>query len=134
MLWAFLAIFGAKRSQAILGDNPASASQSFNWAGLIYICCKVLLDLKYCTWINYTSIAVSNQIYTKIIHNCPPSAANTMLGICYLLLLYVVAHMGAVLWSVMLHAVLYTTQPLQPLHSPAPDWSHTSWHNNNQTY
>ena len=30
-----------------------------------------------------------------------------------------------------LHAVLHSTQPLQPLHPPAPDWSHTSRHNNN---
>ena len=54
-----------------------------------------------------------------------------MLGIYYLLWHYVAAHMSAVLLSVILHAVLWTTQPLQPLHSPAPDWSHTSQHNNN---
>ena len=49
----------------------------------------------------------------------------------YLLWHCVAAHMGAVLWSMVLHAVLHSTQPLQPLHSPAPDWSHTSQHNNN---
>ena len=26
-------------------------------------------------------------------------------------------------------AVLHSTKPLQPLHSPAPDWSHTSQQN-----
>ena len=54
-----------------------------------------------------------------------------MPGICYLLWHCIAEHMGAVLWSSMLHAVLYTTQPLQPLHSPASDWLHTSRHNNN---
>ena len=39
------------------------------------------------------------------------------------------AHMGAVLWSAVLHAVLRTAQPLQPLHSLTPDWLHTSQHN-----
>ena len=33
----------------------------------------------------------------------------------YLLWHCVAAHMGAVLWSAMLHAVLCATQPLQPL-------------------
>ena len=40
-------------------------------------------------------------------------------------------YMGTVLWSAMLHAVLCTTQPLQPSHSPTPDWLHTSSYNNN---
>ena len=44
-------------------------------------------------------------------------------------------HMGAVLWSAVLHAALHSTQQLQPLHSPAPDWSHTSRQDNyNQTH
>ena len=34
--------------------------------------------------------------------------------------------MGAVLWSAVLHAALHSTQLLQPLHSPTPDWSQTS--------
>ena len=43
--------------------------------------------------------------------------------------------MGAVLWSAMLHALLHSIQLLQPLYSPAPDWTHTNQHNiNNQTY
>ena len=44
-----------------------------------------------------------------------PSAANTMLGICYLLWHCVAMHVGAVLWSAVLHAPLYSTQPLQLL-------------------
>ena len=40
--------------------------------------------------------------------------------------------MCAVLYSTVLHSVLHTIQPLQPLHSPALDWLHTSQHNNNQ--
>ena len=93
--------------------------------------CKVLLNLKYCTWINYSSIAVIIHNYTKVVHKCLPSAANTMLGICYLLWYCVAVHMGAVLCSTILHAVLCTTQLLKPLYSPTPDWLHTSQHNNN---
>ena len=52
-----------------------------------------------------------HQSYTQV----SPSASNTMLGICYLLWHCVAVHMGAVLWSAMLHAVLCATQPLKPL-------------------
>ena len=46
----------------------------------------------------------------------------------------VAVHMGAMLWSAVLHGALHSTQLLQPLHSPAPAWSHTSRYNNiNQT-
>ena len=50
--------------------------------------------------------------------SCPLSAANTKLGICYTCEACVAVHMGAVLWSVVLHAVLHSTQPLQPLQPP----------------
>ena len=42
--------------------------------------------------------------------------------------------MCAAAWSTVLHAVLHAAQPSQPLYYPVPDWSHTSQHNNNQTY
>ena len=38
-----------------------------------------------------------------------------MLGICYLLWGCVAEYMGAVLWSVMLYAVLCAMQPMEPL-------------------
>ena len=47
----------------------------------------------------------------------------------YLLWHCIAVYMGAVLWSVVLHAVLHSTQPLQPLHSLVPNWSHTNWYN-----
>ena len=66
----------------------------------------------------------------QIVQSYPPIAANTMLGICVtpVVALYcsIAVHMYTVLWSAVLHAVLHTAQPLQPLHSPAPDWLHTS--------
>ena len=46
--------------------------------------------------------------------------------VLYLLWHCVAAHMGSVLGSTMLHAVLSAAQPMQPLHSPAPHWLLTS--------
>ena len=52
----------------------------------IFIC--TLIVRSYLTLNNAYELTVSKlllyQIYTKIIYKCPPSAANTMLGIDYL--------------------------------------------------
>ena len=79
--------------------------------------------VRYCLTLNNTPELIKSKLLlvTRFIPNlylqsCPPSAARTMLGIpvwCC-----VAVHMGAMLWSVVLHAVLHSIQPLQPLHSP----------------
>ena len=59
--------------------------------------------------------SVSNQIVQAV----PHWGWHNTRYICYTCCgIVCVAHMGAMLWSAVLHAVLRAAQPLQPLHSP----------------
>ena len=60
------------------------------------------------------------------LQSCPPRVSNTMLGICYTYVALCYSAHGCYAVECGIAAALHSTQPLQPLHSPAPEWSYTS--------